>query len=296
MNLRDDSPPSQFLGVEPIGSWDAVHVPGDRSIVPLPGESAPFPELSTSASTYFVSMFPTLQLNVTRDCAWWMRVLPTGPESTSVTMGFLFPSATAAMPDFDSLVKQYLYRWDLAVQEDNDISVNQQLATESPFHKPGPYHPLEFAVHRFDNMVVDAVLEGEAPRTDAFTATETVTTRINNLHSVSSASSGARLMSSTTGPSRLAGMPSSRALSGGIAGSDNCLPPGASVCVTGATGFIALHLVEQLLTAGCLMGSRPRARAPTHSAFEAHPGNYARAAGIASQLRSERTTRQSLRH
>ena len=57
-----------------------MHVPGDRSIVPLPCEPAPFAELADlSASTLFVSLFPTLQLNVTRDCAWWMRVLPTGP-------------------------------------------------------------------------------------------------------------------------------------------------------------------------------------------------------------------------
>ena len=59
-------PVASFLGVEPIGHWDAVHVPGDRSVVPLPGELAPFPEIMTTcdASTYFISVFPTLQLNV----------------------------------------------------------------------------------------------------------------------------------------------------------------------------------------------------------------------------------------
>ena len=34
--------------------------------------------------------------------------------------------------------------------------------SQSPHHRPGPYHPLECAVHRFDNMVLDAVLAGEA--------------------------------------------------------------------------------------------------------------------------------------
>jgi hypothetical protein len=155
-------PISAFLGAQPVGNWDAVHVPGDRSIVPLPGEKAPFPELSTHASTYFVSLFPTLQLNVTKDCAWWMRVLPEGPTTSRVTMGFLFPQATTALPDFEKLLQPYLYRWDLAVREDNEISLNQQRASESPHHRPGPYHGLEFAVHRFDQMVVDAVLKGVA--------------------------------------------------------------------------------------------------------------------------------------
>ena len=133
-------PIASFLGTEPVGDWDAVRVPGDRSIVPLPGEAAPFPEIpSTSAtSTLFISLFPTLQLNVTRDCAWWMRVLPTSPTTTKVTQGFLFPKATTEMPNFQELLKPYLYRWDLAVQEDNDISVNQQAASQSPHHRPGP--------------------------------------------------------------------------------------------------------------------------------------------------------------
>ena len=105
-------PIASYLGIQPTGEWDAVHVPGDRSVVPLPGEAAPFPELPTEASTYFISIFPTLQLNVTRDCAWWMRVLPKGPTTTCVTMGFLFPRSTVEnTPDFETLLEPYLYRW-----------------------------------------------------------------------------------------------------------------------------------------------------------------------------------------
>ena len=151
-------------------------------------------------------------------------MLPEGSKRASVTLGFLFPSSVAAAQGFDQLVQPYLYRWDLAVREDNEISLNQQRASEvlaprrpcatlclracpprssapfwggagvagqprsrrvhsrrivsdriffilsaavtrtsqSPHHRPGPYHPLEFAVHRFDNMVLDAVLAGEA--------------------------------------------------------------------------------------------------------------------------------------
>ena len=276
-------PIASFLGTEPVGDWDAVRVPGDRSIVPLPGEAAPFPEIpSTSAtSTLFISLFPTLQLNVTRDCAWWMRVLPTSPTTTKVTQGFLFPKATTEMPNFQELLKPYLYRWDLAVQEDNDISVNQQAASQSPHHRPGPYHPLEFAVHRFDNMVLDAVLDGETEETPSFLPHwATGGTSLSapqaaaagggaSLGGLAGAASGIGLgaapqpsflehpagpLASTTAlGARPFSTNVSTAVSGqrrGLASAGQSLFPGSKVTVTGANGFIALHLVDQLLSAG----------------------------------------------
>ena len=255
-------PISTYRGVAPVGNWDAVHVPSERSIVPLPGEAAPFPELPTCSTTFFVSLFPTLQLNLTRDCAWWMRVLPDGPTRSRVTMGFLFPKATAALPDFNTHLDAYLYRWDLAVTEDNDISVNQQKATVNPFHRPGPYHALEFAVHRFDNMVLDAVLGGEAhepaadgdgPATLAMAASALAARKSNLLaQPVAQAMRGAHTRAQ--GHIRA---------SSGDAASGFSLAPGASVCVTGASGFIALHLVEQLLTAGYRVTAAVRTDDPT---------------------------------
>merc|ERR550537_1515196 len=87
---------------EPVGHWDAVHVPYDRSVVPLPGEPAPFPEVAPT--TYFTNLFPTLQLNLTKDCAWWMRMLPMGVDKTKVVQGFLFPKETTELPDFQANV------------------------------------------------------------------------------------------------------------------------------------------------------------------------------------------------
>lgn len=233
-----------FMGVPVNGNWNAVHVPGDISVVPLPGEPAPFPELESlqrredGLSTFFVSLFPTLQINITRDCAWWMRVLPEGPKRTRVTQGFLFPEATTTLPNFETLLQPYLRRWDMAVVEDNDISINQQLACEGPHQHPGPYHNLEFAVHDFDNMVLDAVLRGEAEvktagdeESVAPVASNTTSQQAANKHKCSTPSIGqvpVRGRSSRSG----------------------ALASNAPVCVTGANGFIALHLVEQLLRAG----------------------------------------------
>jgi len=229
----------KFLGSATIGDWDAVHVPSDRSIVPMPGEEAPFPEISSTASTYFISLFPKLQLNVTRDCAWWMRVLPSGVSTTTVTLGFMFPRSTTMLPDFQQLLKPYICRWDLAVREDNEISHNQHMASLNSLHRPGPYHSLEFGVHRFDNMVLDAVLEGAAtPARHSPVHPGAAGLRTGEASACSRA-----FLPKATGQQgvRMTSSCSSQPFS---------LPAGATVCVTGATGFIALHLVQQLLTEG----------------------------------------------
>jgi hypothetical protein len=100
-------------------------------------------------------MFPSVQINVTQDCLWWMRILPLGVTQSRVTQGFVFPKSTTEMKDFKSLLEPYLYRWDLAVVEDNDISVNQQQGATSIGYEPGPYHHLEFGVHDFHNICLD---------------------------------------------------------------------------------------------------------------------------------------------
>jgi len=244
-------PIAEFRGVQPQGDWDAVHVPGERSIVPLPGEAAPFPEMPSvppEASTFFVSIFPTLQLNVTRDCAWWMRVLPEGPTTSRVTQGFLFPPSTVAMPGFATLLEPYLHRWDLAVSEDNEISVNQQRATANPMHRPGPYHPLEFSVHRFDNMVLDAVLGAGDPR-PALDTPGAADPRSRPVHGATAPASLALSAARHRPPPAATAARAIGSAASAIA-EPFSLSPGARVCVTGATGFIALHLVEQLLSKG----------------------------------------------
>ena len=72
-----------------VGDWDAVRVPSARSIVPLPtdfkGVSHPLPAFTDS--TAFVNFFPALQINVTWDCLWWMRMIPVGVHRTKILMG-----------------------------------------------------------------------------------------------------------------------------------------------------------------------------------------------------------------
>jgi len=155
----ESSSAEEILGVKPSRNWDAVHVPGSRSVVPLASDAAPFPEIATT--TFFTNIFPSVQLNLTRDCAWWMRMLPTAIDKTQVSMGFLFPKSTTERPNFQEELKPYLHRWHLAVVEDNEISENQTAGAQSGVYQPGPYSMLEFGTHKFNNYVLDGVLGEE---------------------------------------------------------------------------------------------------------------------------------------
>ena len=66
--------------------------------MPLPGEPAPFKPFIDE--TYFCMLYPNLQINVTHDCFWWMRMLPVSEDETRVTLGFCFPRETVARPRF----------------------------------------------------------------------------------------------------------------------------------------------------------------------------------------------------
>jgi hypothetical protein len=74
-------------------------------------------------------------------------------------MGFCFPLESTKQPDFDDIIAQYLKRWELAVAEDNGISLNQQNSVRSPMRKPGRFNSLEFGTHNFNNWILGKVLD-----------------------------------------------------------------------------------------------------------------------------------------
>jgi phenylpropionate dioxygenase-like ring-hydroxylating dioxygenase large terminal subunit len=160
LGAMDSNPGSEVLPKQPQGDWTTVFVPGDRSVVPLHGEEAPFPNFQNK--TFFVSMFPSLQINVTHDCVWWMRMLPLAVDKTQVTQGFLFPKSTIQNDEmFQEKLKPYLNRWKLAVVEDNEISENQQLGASSPEASDpgsGAYSELEKGVHELHNYLLDRMV------------------------------------------------------------------------------------------------------------------------------------------
>lgn len=156
--------PMKSRPMEPhVGDWDGVRVPTERSIVPLPsdfeGDKAPLPTFTNKSA--FLNLFPSLQINVTWDCLWWMSTRPTGESSTHIEMGFCFPAQTTKLDVFPSRLERYLHRWHVAVTEDNAISMNQTRGLRSTLRKPGRFCELEFRTHNFNNWLLSKVLDNK---------------------------------------------------------------------------------------------------------------------------------------
>jgi phenylpropionate dioxygenase-like ring-hydroxylating dioxygenase large terminal subunit len=161
--------PMKSFPMEPhVGDWDGVRVPTQRTVVPLPGdfEGDPHPLPAFTDQTAFVNLFPSLQINVTWDCLWWMNLIPTGAQSTRIQMGFLFPRETRQLEDFPTKLERYLHRWNVAVTEDNSISLNQQRGVRSAFRVPGRFGELEFGTHNFNNWLLARMLDGHDQKWD----------------------------------------------------------------------------------------------------------------------------------
>lgn len=234
--------PMKSRPMEPhVGDWDGVRVPTERTIVPLPtdfeGDNFPLPPFTNKSC--FVNLFPSLQINVTWDCLWWMYTLPTGENSARVDMGFVFPEETTKLDIFPSRLERYLHRWHVAVTEDNEIAMNQTRGLRSPHRVPGRFCELEFGTHNFNNWLLSKVLDGSGawdPGNRIFKASEELWSNDDKqILNLAEQVYGGQDHSQASSP----------------AGHSPRLGSESKVCVTGATGFIGLHLVQQLLAKDC---------------------------------------------
>ena len=152
---------------EPIatrGGWTGLRVLDEASVATLPGEPAPFPAIPGLAGdalrgTAFTLVYPATQFAFAQDCVWWLDIRPLGPARTRLVLGSCFPEATVAQTGFARQAEAYYRRWDLATPEDNGICEAQQHGLASDLRRPGRFAAAEFAVHAFDNWVIDQVVD-----------------------------------------------------------------------------------------------------------------------------------------
>jgi phenylpropionate dioxygenase-like ring-hydroxylating dioxygenase large terminal subunit len=128
-------------------------LPGDAGFAPQDG----LDEESTRGSR-FMLIYPSTMLALTIDALWTFHVLPLGPERTRVIHTSLFPRERLGQADFEALAANYTKRQDRVVQEDNDITLIQQLGLRAARGGPGRFAAKEKIVHALDNWVLDRVL------------------------------------------------------------------------------------------------------------------------------------------
>ena len=144
------------------GDWDAIHMPGNKTIAVLGGVENVFPHIPSlegraAKGTYFVVLYPNTFFAITFDCMWWIQAIPKTAETCEIIIGSCFPKETIARPDFDEIVGDYYRRWDKALPEDNDISEEQQIGLGSKFSKIGRFSWREPVVHLMDNWILDEI-------------------------------------------------------------------------------------------------------------------------------------------
>ena len=161
---RDSIGEQHADALETRGNWEVLFHPLETSVAVLPGESTAFAHIEglseeLTDGTCFTLLYPNTHFACVQDCMWWMSFVPVGAERCIGEVGFCFPRATVARPDFEDMVSRYYHRWDVSIDEDNATGELQQAGLRSALRTPGPYSHTEVVVHRFANWVLDRVLE-----------------------------------------------------------------------------------------------------------------------------------------
>ena len=96
-------------------------------------------------------VWPAFFLGFLPDHVFTFNVWPTGVQTSTVVMEWLFEPSTIAMPDFDpSDTVEFL---DTVVRQDFGICHEVQKGIKSRAHKSGVYAPNEFLPHEFNEWV-----------------------------------------------------------------------------------------------------------------------------------------------
>jgi len=159
---RDTLGQQDSRALQPRGNWTGLLVEDEHSVATLPGDDKPFPHIEglgaeAASGAYFTLLYPSTQFVFAQDCMWWLAFEPLAVDRTRLTIGACFPRSTIALDGFEDRVKPYFRRWRAATAEDNAICEQQQLGQASA-RPPGRYAASEFAVHDFDNWVIDQVV------------------------------------------------------------------------------------------------------------------------------------------
>jgi phenylpropionate dioxygenase-like ring-hydroxylating dioxygenase large terminal subunit len=154
----------QGEAVKTRGNWDALYIRQETTIAVLPGETSPLPFVPGlpprhAQGTFFTMIYPALQFACTQDCMWWLDFQPRAVDRTRVSVGFVFPRATAALPEFPEAAKAYYRRWEVSIGEDNAIGERQQRGMAALGRPPGRLSWKEHHVHKLSNWVLDRVLD-----------------------------------------------------------------------------------------------------------------------------------------
>ena len=102
---------------------------------------------------YYFVLWPMAFLSIHPDYLLVHRLVPHGPDRTTIVCDWLFEADTIAAPGFDP--SDAVAFWDLTNQQDWHVCELQQQGTRSSSWVAGRYSNQEASVHAFDQMIAD---------------------------------------------------------------------------------------------------------------------------------------------
>ena len=142
-------------GAALYGFMEAVHPDGGFN----PTAKALFPPILTLTDAErrrvpFVYVPPSLLIGLQSDSAFWFVVLPTGPETHTLSMAYLFPPSTLELPDFGDRLHAAIAGVGLFNNQDLPTNTAIQKGMRSRFAPRGRYSWQEEVLSQFNRWLV----------------------------------------------------------------------------------------------------------------------------------------------
>jgi phenylpropionate dioxygenase-like ring-hydroxylating dioxygenase large terminal subunit len=135
-----------------------VWFPGTRSI---PEDAKPLPEIDLTPDqqgAFYPWIYPNAGMSFTNDSVWLIELYPQGPEQTIHIRTLMVPKASAALPDFDTIIAPYEHTLATITAQDLTVLESQQRSAHSPVYKMGCFARMDELVHDSELWILDRVI------------------------------------------------------------------------------------------------------------------------------------------
>jgi choline monooxygenase len=132
----------------------------------------PMPGLSQKEreGTYPLALFPNTNLIVGNHFVKFLQHVPNAVDRCTMTMTFCFPPAVIERSEFAEYAEDAYQYTGALIEEDKSICPLIQQGLGSRFRRPGRFSKHEGAVHKFENYVLQRVLDRNGEGLDSWVA------------------------------------------------------------------------------------------------------------------------------
>ena len=145
--------PGEFSIMNTITNRSRAVLRGDEGFDRLPNLTG-----TAALGAQYIHVNPCMTIGGDLDCMWFKNMVPVGPHQVRNIAAFCFPKSALERPDYERILANYMKRFYMVIDEDNDIAEVQFTGLKNPLTPTGRFSHFEDNVHWFDNWVIDRVI------------------------------------------------------------------------------------------------------------------------------------------